>query len=118
MRPTQSEQILKSNLFTDPNDLYAVHPDIGGHIEEAAHELVQAHRHTGALEIGGCLARAEAATLRANAAFASVLGPGADSAKLLVLVRLAVEALAHRGAVAPMQGQQRHGDDEAEGSGR
>ncbi|AEM88950.1 hypothetical protein [Streptomyces violaceusniger] len=81
------------NLFTDPHDFHAVHPDTAELLEGAAAELRGAHRAMGP-QVNERLAAAEVYTLRANAALAEYLG--ADPRLLLPLVRLAAEAIAHQ----------------------
>lgn len=87
---------MRRNLFTGEDDLHAAHPAIAAHLEKAAVYISDAHLcAAGSAEWAECLVRAEREALAANAAMAAVLGPGTDTAALLVLVRLLVESMAH-----------------------
>jgi len=83
----------RPNLFTDPQDFHALHPQVAELVESAAAELRGAHRTMGPF-VADRLAAAESYALRANAALSELLC--ADPRLLLPLVRLAVDAIAHQ----------------------
>jgi len=87
---------MRRNLFTDPEDFHARHGDIADRMEQAVHWLHGAHQVPGGSDAWAeCLVRAEHEALAANAELVTVLGGGVDPARLLPLVRLAIEAMEH-----------------------
>lgn len=104
MRPKQSDVEMNRNIFTDPRDLHALHPDIAELLEGAAAGVRDAHTGNEAARAMSLMC-AERCTLEANSKLVTVLGGSVDPVILLPLVRLTVEAMAHAPAPGSAAGQ-------------